>query len=198
MLMKDKKTYSVCTLGAPVLGRVAEAITSITPEIKDLAQYMVKAMYLFDGIGLAAPQVGVSKRLVVIDVPAPKEGTPLSPGEELLLGNMPLALVNPQIVALSGELKEYDEGCLSVPDIFATVVRQDKAVVRFTTLAGQNIEVECANLLSRCLQHEIDHLDGVLFTDRLSPEEHKRVAKELAQLSKRGEKNNFLRVKKSK
>lgn len=198
MLMKEKKTYSVCTLGAPVLGKVAAPVEAITPEIKELAQYMVQAMHLFDGIGIAAPQVGVSKRLVVIDVPIREKETIISPGEDLLRGNMPIALVNPQIVALSGELKEYDEGCLSVPDIYAKVVRHDKALVRFTTLAGQNIEIECANLLSRCLQHEIDHLDGLLFTDRLSPDERRRVEKEIALLAERGARNNYLRIKKKK
>ncbi len=196
MIFKDKKTYTVFTGGAPVLAQKAREITEIDDEVKTLAADMLQAMYLFNGIGLAAPQYGVSRQLVVIDVPADDDEANLSPGERLLCPLMPLALVNPSIVAASGETSDADEGCLSVPDIYAPVVRPASVVVKFTTLGGENVEIECGNLLGRCMQHEIDHLHGILFTDRLAPAAAKKIAGELADLKKRGKKNGFCRIKK--
>ena len=194
-MLSQPKILTVYTSGAPVLEKSAEPVVSVTPEIKALAADMVNTMYAFDGIGLAAPQVGVSLRLVVIDVPI-DDKKPLSPGEELLGHQMPIALVNPQIVKTFGNASEYDEGCLSVPGIYATVVRPERVLVRFSTLAGQNIEIECGNLLARCLQHEIDHLDGIVFTDRLAPAENQKIAADLAKLREQGRRCDFRRPRK--
>ena len=194
-MLSKPKILTVYTSGAPVLEKSAEPVVSVTPEIKSLAADMVNTMYAFDGIGLAAPQVGVSLRLVVIDVPI-DDKKPLSPGEELLGHQMPIALVNPQIVKTFGNASEYDEGCLSVPGIYATVVRPERVLVRFSTLAGQNIEIECGNLLARCLQHEIDHLDGIVFTDRLAPAENQKIAADLAKLREQGRRCDFRRPRK--
>ncbi len=188
------KTLTVYTSGAPVLGKCAEPVLSVTPEIKTLAADMVNTMYAFNGIGLAAPQVGISLRLVVIDVPI--ESDQLSPGEELLKNQMPIALVNPEILQAFGAASEYDEGCLSVPGIYATVVRPERVIVRFTTLAGQPVEIECGNLLARCLQHEIDHLNGIVFTDRLAPSEAQKIAAPLAKLREAGSHCDYRRPQK--
>ncbi|MCQ2377592.1 MAG: peptide deformylase [Victivallaceae bacterium] len=187
-----KIRHPVHTSGDPVLGREAEPILAITPDVVALARDMVEVMYRYDGIGLAAPQIGISRQLVVIDVPAEKD-TVLSPGEELLLHQMPLALVNPRIVSSAGGMASREEGCLSVPGIYAQVVRPQRVVVHFTTLANQEIEIECDHLLARCLQHEIDHLHGIVFTDRLDSAEAERIARPLAELREKGRRRNFLR-----
>lgn len=196
MLFRNRKIRPVHTAGDPVLSAVALPVTGITPEIRTLAAEMIESMNAFDGIGLAAPQIGISKRLVVFDIPQRKKGDELSPGEELLLPQMPLAVINPEIISYSDTLSEYDEGCLSVPDIFATVVRPDKVLFRATLLNGEVIECECGGLLGRCIQHELDHLDGYIFTDRLSPEETQRVAPALEQLKRSGASCNYLRKSK--
>ncbi len=196
-MFKGKKKYTVRTSGDPVLTQEAAPILTITPETVELAKQMVETMYLFDGIGLAAPQIGLSQQLVVIDVPAPEDkDVVLSPGEELLLHQMPLALVNPRIVSTAGKMVSREEGCLSVPGIYAEVVRPERVVVHFTSLANQEIEIECDHLLARCLQHEIDHLHGVVFTDRLSPAEAARIDGELTKLRADGKRVNYIRVKK--
>ena len=107
---------------------------------------------------------------------------------------MPMALVNPEITAQSDTLSERDEGCLSVPEIWAPVVRPARVAFRGQLLSGQVIEGECGGLLGRCLQHEIDHLDGFLFTDRLSPEAAGRISGQLKRLIENGKYKDFRRV----
>ena len=192
-MLKLRKRHPVRTFGAPVLREKAQPITAITDEVRELAAEMTRSMHEFDGIGIAAPQVGVSKKLVVFDIPAPEEGAELSPGEAALLPLMPLTVVNPEIVASSSELSEYDEGCLSVPGIFVPVVRPARVVLRATLLDGRVIECECGGLLGRCVQHELDHLDGVLFPDRVAPEEFEKVRDKLAELERAGAKRDFRR-----
>ena len=192
-MLKAKFKHPVMTLGAAVLRQKAQAIPAVTAEIRGLAAEMTRAMHAYDGIGIAAPQVGVSKRLVVFDIPMPEEGKELSPGEAALLPLMPLAVVNPEIVASSSTLSEYDEGCLSVPGIFAPVVRPERVVLRASLLDGSVIQYECGGLLGRCVQHELDHLEGVLFPDRVAPDELEKVRDELAELERSGAGKGFRR-----
>ena len=192
-MLKIRIKHPVRTFGAPVLRERAQAIPAITAEIRELAADMTRAMHLYNGVGIAAPQVGVSKRLVVFDVPFPEDRDDLSPGEEALLPLMPLAVVNPEIVASSSALSEHDEGCLSVPGIFAPVVRPERVVLRAMLLDGGVIEYECGGLLGRCVQHELDHLDGTLFTDRVAPAARQNIEGQLDQLEASGKKRNFRR-----
>ena len=140
----------------PVLKRKAELITSFDDELRRLASDMLDTMYAAPGVGLAAPQVGVSRRLIVLDCSS-REGGP-----------QPLVAVNPQILAGEGECCE-EEGCLSVPEYYAKVPRREKVRVHFQDLDGNPRELEADGLWAICFQHEIDHLDGILFVDRLSP-----------------------------
>lgn len=189
---RKKKSYTVYTLGAPVLREKAKQVSVIDDSIRQLAVEMTEAMYLFDGIGLAAPQYGQSLRLVVLDIPAERNtGTP---GEMLLLPKMPLAVVNPEIVAFSEETGESDEGCLSLPGIYGTVVRPLNVVFRAQLLNGEFIEAECGGLLARCIQHELDHLDGIVFADRLTPDVLRTVRGDLDRLTKSGRSKNFRRT----
>jgi peptide deformylase len=139
----------------PVLAKKAEPVAEITDAIRELAAGMAEAMYANQGIGLAAPQVGASLRLIVIDLSGPDKREAL------------MTLVNPVITAASGE-QEDEEGCLSVRSYRTKVRRAANVTVTALDLAGQPLTIEADELLAVCLQHEIDHLDGVLFIDRIS------------------------------
>lgn len=195
MLFRSKKRYEVRTAGDEVLKEKALPVPAITPEIRELAQRMIESMQIFDGIGLAAPQIGVSLRVVALDVPAAEDAAKLTQGELELCPQMPLVVVNPEILFASPEVGEREEGCLSVPDIYAPVTRPLRVMLRAQTLDGRLIECECGNLLGRCIQHELDHLDGILFVDRLTQEAAAEVARPLNQLLHYGSKHNFKRVK---
>lgn len=188
-----KHVMPVVTSGAPVLKKVAQPVLKVDDEIRKLAGEMIDSMRAFDGIGLAAPQVGVSLRLVVIDVPFPDGDEPVTDGEKKLFESMPLVLVNPRIIGRSDKLSERDEGCLSVPGIYAPVVRSERVVLQSELLDGTVVECECGGLLGRCIQHELDHLDGFLFTDRLAPEELRLVERQIEALERAGRSRNYMR-----
>lgn len=179
----------VVTYGNPCLRERAAEIGEITDEIRDLAERMTVTMFENEttGIGLAAPQVGVGLRLVTLATHSPETmPTPDAfPGELLLAPRMPIALVNPRIVSVSEEREPSGEGCLSIPEIYEAVERPVSVVLRTRLLDGQEIEVECGGLLARCLQHEIDHLDGVLFVDHLPADVQRLVRPQLKAIEKR-------------
>lgn len=137
-------------LGSPVLRQEGEPVTEITDEIRTLVADMFETMYAAKGIGLAAPQVGRSIRVAVVDV----EGARFT-------------IINPEIVQREG-LHRAEEGCLSIPEIYGDVDRAKSVVVRALDIDGNAFEVAAEDLLARCFQHEIDHLDGRLFLDHLS------------------------------
>lgn len=192
-MFRTRKKLSVRTFGDAVLREIASPIAVIDDEVRALAEGMTRAMRAYDGVGIAAPQVGVSRRLVVFEVPFPEDPAELSPGEEALLPLMPLAVVNPEIVAFGSAVAERDEGCLSVPGIFAPVVRPERVAFRARLLDGSVIEYECGGLLGRCIQHELDHLDGVLFTDRVSPSGQLGLRAKLDRLEAAGAQKHFRR-----
>lgn len=195
MIFKRGQQHVVYTAGAPVLREIAKPIAQVTSEIVTLAESMLYTLRLFNGIGLAAPQIGKSLRLVVFEVPENENGQYPTPGEEQLLPKMPLAVINPEIISTSGEIVERDEGCLSVPDIWAPVPRPERIVWRATTLADEQIECECGGLLARCIQHELDHLNGVIFTDRTTPQAATEIKEDLDRLIKRGGSCQYRRMK---
>lgn len=141
----------------PTLRQVAEACTPGDASIAKLAKKMAKAMYKNDGVGLAAPQVGVLKRVIVVDCDVESEE------------HNPLFLVNPEIIETQGEPVKEDEGCLSCPGIAVPVTRQPYVKVRYFDLEGNECEVEGDGLLGRCLQHEIDHLNGRTLFEACDP-----------------------------
>lgn len=142
----------------PVLRKIAEPVATVTPDIIQLLDDMLETMYAAPGIGLAAPQIGVSKRLVVIDVEGGREGEPANP----------LRLINPEIIAVSDSKTVLDEGCLSLPDMRVEVMRPEAVAVRYMDVEGNIQTMEADELLAKALQHEIDHLDGKLIFDYLS------------------------------
>jgi len=139
----------------PILTTKAKEVTEITPEIRQLAEDMAETMYENRGVGLAAPQVGECCRLIAVDVSGPDDR------KELMF------LVNPVVMSKEGEVED-EEGCLSVVQFRSKVKRAEKVVVKALNLDGEPVEIPADGLLSICLQHEIDHLDGVLFIDRIS------------------------------
>ncbi|MBT9291294.1 peptide deformylase [Prosthecodimorpha staleyi] len=147
------------------LKQKSEVVTSVDGSIRRLLDDMLETMYAAPGIGLAAVQVGVMQRVVTIDVSKEEDK------------REPLFLVNPEIVWSSEELSTYEEGCLSIPDYYEVVERTAKVGVRYLDRQGETRELEADGLLATCLQHEIDHLDGVLFIDHLSKLKRDRVMK---------------------
>lgn len=145
----------ILTYPDPLLRKRAEELRDLGPEVERLAQEMIDTMYAASGIGLAAPQVGESVRLIVVDVGA-KEGV-----------FSPLVVVNPEIKEAEGSFV-MEEGCLSIPGIRAEVGRHGRVLVSGYDLKGRPMEIEAEGFLAVVFQHEIDHLDGVLFIDRLS------------------------------
>jgi peptide deformylase len=170
--------------GDPVLQKRATDVPRVTPAIRELADAMLVTLAALDGIGLAAPQVGRSINLVVVNVPPPDADEPpaTSPGELALLPRMPLVLVNPKLSEFSPQTVVGAEGCLSIPKLRAAVERPEFVRVTFQTLAGEPLSYRCGGLLARCLQHEVDHLNGILFVDRVPPEQLAPIAAALAAL----------------
>lgn len=159
----------------PVLSQVAEPCELGDKGLKKLAKQMERAMYANDGVGIAAPQVGVSKRIIVIDV---------SPEDV----RDPLVLVNPEILELDGEPEIEEEGCLSCPGITVPIERKPWARVKFYDLEGEAWEIEGDGLLGRCLQHEIDHLDGKTLFESASPRERIKALKAYEEAKRQGAK----------
>lgn len=143
----------------PALQRKSDKIEEFDKDLENLVSDLYDTMYgAENGIGLAAPQIGVNKRLFVID-------TKLGQGE---LGNSPMALINPEIVEFSDEVWTYQEGCLSVPTVYEDIERPKRIVVKYFDTDGKEHNMEADELLSRVIQHELDHLDGILFYEKIS------------------------------
>ena len=160
--------------GAPELRKVSSPIDTFNGELEKIARNMIETMYASPGIGLAATQIGINIRLATID---------LSVGEEK---DKLIILCNPEIISREG-IQKNEEGCLSVPDFSETVVRPQKMVVRGLDLKGKEMNIEAEGLLARCLCHEIDHLNGVLFIDHLSPLKRSLIRNRIKKLTKAGE-----------
>lgn len=171
------------TYGDPVLRRKSAGVKSVTEEVSEFARTMIDCMIENDGIGLAAPQAGENIRLVTMCIPEASAGA--SPGERLLVSRMPLVLINPVLTQFSKETEEDDEGCLSIPGLTAPVKRSCTVVLHSRLLNGETVKLPCGGLLARCLQHEIDHLDGVLFVDRVKKQERKRIDEDLRTLERK-------------
>jgi peptide deformylase len=171
---KGGKIHEVVKWPNPVLSKPGEKVTVFDAKLKKLTEEMFDSMYAAQGIGLAAPQIAVSKRITVIDVSFKK-----NPADRIVL-------INPEIVSREGKQVE-EEGCLSLPEIREKVSRAAKVKVKAQDVTGEWFEVEGEELLARAFQHEIDHLDGVLFIDRLSRLKRDLVIRKMKKLIKNGE-----------
>jgi peptide deformylase len=149
------------TFGDPVLKSKASAVTDVDGKIARLVDDMFDSLYTTDtGCALAAPQIGVQKQVIVWDI-----------------DDEPMALVNPVVVESAGEFV-YTEGCLSIPELFVDILRPNQVLIRGITLDGEEVEIEADDFLGRVFQHEIDHLNGVLMFDRMTPEQRKEAMAE--------------------
>ena len=154
----DNPPLPIATLGSQVLRQPARRISKVDEAVRELARDMLRSMYAASGIGLAAPQVGVHKQLLVIDLDPENAAAP------------PMVLINPEITSFGAGLDTYEEGCLSIPGVYLDVVRPSVVEVSYRDEMGRPQKLRADNLLARCIQHELDHLNGVLFVDRVTDE----------------------------
>lgn len=164
--------YKIVKYGDPVLRKKTQEITEITEDIKQLAFDMLETMYAAPGVGLAAPQIGLSLKLCVIDV--------MPEGKK-----EPYILINPQIID-GTDMVELEEGCLSFPKIYEKVKRFNEVTAQYTDINGKLRKVTVSGFLAKAFQHEIDHLNGKVFIDLLSPWKRKDVEKEIRKRKKGG------------
>ena len=174
MAKETLKIHEIVKYPDPVLAKPAAAVTEFDAALKKLVAEMFESMYTAQGIGLAAPQIGISKRLTVIDVSFKK-----NPDEKIVL-------INPEIIEEEGKQFE-EEGCLSLPDIREKVHRAARVKVRAQNERGEWFETEGEELLARAFQHEIDHLNGVLFIDRISRLKREMALRKIRKMQKNGE-----------
>jgi peptide deformylase len=163
----------IIKLPDPRLRQVSKPVDKVTDEVKTLVADMFETMYEAPGIGLAAIQVGVPQRVVTLDLARKDEP------------RQPQVIINPEIVWSADERSTYEEGCLSIPEFYEEVERPAQVKVRYTDLDGNPHEVEANGLLATCLQHEIDHLNGVLFIDHISRLKRERIIKKFTKAAKR-------------
>ncbi|WP_216922274.1 peptide deformylase [Synechococcus sp. CCAP 1479/9] len=154
----ERPPLEIHKLGSKELRAPARRISKVDASIRDLARDMLRSMYTAKGIGLAAPQVGVHRQLLVIDLDLEEAATP------------PLVLINPEITAAGASFNTYEEGCLSIPGVYLDVVRPSVVEVSYRDETGRPRRLKADGLLARCIQHEMDHLNGVLFVDRVTDE----------------------------
>ena len=181
-------TLRITQFGEPILLEKGKKITSFNADLTQLANDMLDAMDQAEGIGLAAQQIGQALQFCVVDVPDHPEypmgcvldGKALAPA---LL--MPLALANPVVTPIPSDEYYYEEGCLSFPEIRGEVARPDRISVKYQDLQGNSHALECDGLLARCIQHEVDHLNGILFIDRMEKKTYAEIKAEVKGLKKR-------------
>ena len=173
--------YSVVTYGEDVLRQKAVEVGEVTDEIRKLAKDMLKCMYDAEGVGLAAEQIGRTERICVIDIPEEAEKKDCVEFNRPVA--MPLVLVDPIIKELSAKTQRGNEGCLSFPDISVQLTRSNEVEVEYTDLEGARRTIRVRGLLARAVQHECDHLDGVLLVDRMSPVQRLSVKGKLKRLT---------------
>jgi peptide deformylase len=169
-----RKIYSIVKYGDPVLEKPGATIKNFDAELEQLAEDMFASMYAANGVGLAAPQIGKSLRLAVVDVTAGK-----NPEAKIVL-------VNPEIIHAEGEVRE-EEGCLSIPGFRGYVMRPQFVTVRAQNLKGESFDLRGENLLARAFCHEIDHLNGILFLQHLSMLKRDLIRRKIKKLRKEGE-----------
>jgi peptide deformylase len=160
----------------PRLKIVSKPVDKVGADVARLMDDMLETMYEAPGIGLAAPQLGIHKRVIVVDIARKDKGEAPNP----------LKMANPELVAASEDLKSWDEGCLSLPEHYAEVVRPSRVAVRYLDENNKRQEIDVDGVLSVCLQHEMDHLDGILFVDHVSALKRNMILRKLRKAKKLG------------
>jgi len=168
---------TILTAPDPRLKKKSKPVAAVDAEVRQLMDDMLETMYAAPGIGLAAPQVGKLRRVIVLDIDR----------EDVKTG--PLFMANPEVIEASDEDATYEEGCLSLPEHYADVVRPAKVTVRYLDRDGKKKEMACEGLLATCIQHEIDHLDGILFVDHISALKRNMILRKLLKARKEAERD---------
>ena len=161
----------IITLPNPILKRKSKTIEKVDSEVKKIMNEMLKTMYKAPGIGLAAPQVGINKRIIVMDVsprPGLKRYQEEKDKEKQVVKPNPIQMANPEITWISEKKETDQEGCLSIPNFMGDVTRPSSCKVKYLDKNGESKELHAEGLLARCIQHEVDHINGILFIDHLS------------------------------
>ncbi len=184
-IVVSPQSLRIRTFPDPVLRQRARAIPAVNDEVRVVAARMIELMHEAEGIGLAAPQVGLAWRLFVAHVPESEDRSPDS--DPPTATPEPVVFINPVLSDYSRDLVPYDEGCLSLPEIHGEVRRPSQATITATDLRGKSFTMRGADLLARCWQHEIDHLDGVLIIDRMTPASRLRNRAEVRRLENEAE-----------
>lgn len=174
----------IVAYGNPVLKRVADEITSDYPDLSELIENIWETMYAAHGVGLAAPQIGLSIRLFVIDASLFVDEEEMDQEEIDTLNDLKKVFINPIIEEEQGELWSFNEGCLSIPDVREDVSRKEEIVVSYVDENFTPQQLKLNGLAARVVQHEYDHIQGVLFTDHLSPLKKRLIKKRLTSISK--------------
>ena len=156
----ENPPLEIYKLGNNVLRHQANRVSKVDDSMRDIAKNMLTSMYTAKGIGLAGPQVGIQKRILVIDLDIENTTSP------------PHVFVNPEIISSSGSIDTYEEGCLSIPGVYLDVVRPTSIKVSFRDEMGRPRKMNADGLMARCIQHEIDHLNGILFVDHVTNEDN--------------------------
>ena len=164
--------YPILIAPDPRLKLKSELVKEVNDDIRQLMDDMLETMHSARGIGLAAPQINVHKRIIVVDVVGEDEDP------------QPLCMVNPEIIEVSGEDMSHDEGCLSLPEHFSEVIRPTSVRVRYLDHENKICELDANGILAVCIQHEIDHLDGILFVDHISSLKRNMILRKLTKLKK--------------
>ena len=164
---------SILKFPDPRLHKIAKPVTTVDERIRQIAADMGETMYEANGVGLAATQVDIHERIVVVDTSETRDQLQI--------------FINPEIIAQSLEKKEWEEGCLSVPEVYDIVTRPDRVRVRALDLNGEAFEIDCDELLAVCLQHEIDHLNGKVFVQHLSGLKQNRIKAKIKKQIKQGQ-----------
>lgn len=180
----DPKTLFIVRYPDPVLRTPAAPVESVDESVRALAERMLELMRQADGIGLAAPQAGVPLRLFVCHVPPGEDRE--ADGDPAEATGAPLVCINPALTELAGELEDAEEGCLSLPEILGTVRRPARVTLEATGLDGERFTLRAAGLLARCLQHEHDHLGGVLIIDKMQQLSRMKNRRAIRELEKAG------------
>jgi peptide deformylase len=163
----DASKLKIVSYPDKVLRKRAVPVTQVTPEVQAVAKRMIELMYKAEGIGLAAPQVGLSWRLFVVDVPPDEEGKRTLNSDPMTATDGPLVYINPKLSKPEGPMVSFAEGCLSLPEIRGELKRPELITITATDLDGNTFTQRGAGLLARCWQHEFDHLEGVLIIDKM-------------------------------
>ena len=185
-------TLSVTQYGESILHQKGKQVTEFSSKLSSLYHDMLEAMYAEEGIGLAAQQVGIALQFCIVDVPSIPDYPITCILDDKTLSHqllMPMALANPKIEVLPCDEYYYEEGCLSFPEIKGEVARPELIVVRYQDLDGNSHTLQCDGLLGRCIQHEVDHLNGILFIDRMEKEIYAEIKQEVQALKKRTQSN---------